>query len=105
MTIVKETNQYTRNGWVVTRNETYMDDYSYDEKQKMIRYRLAKLKRKKIAELTKDRLKTFNLIQHYQKQALDVESDRDALTITEYLTMILIPQLHNIDRELKALTK
>ena len=105
MVIVKETNQFTRNGWVVTRDVTHMSDSDYDEKQRMIRYRLAKLKRKKIAELTKDRRDTFNLIQHYQKQALEVESDRDALTITEYLTMILIPQLHNIDRELKALTK
>lgn len=103
MTIVKETTQLTRNGWVITRDEKYMNDQDYDEKQKMIRYRLAKLKREKIARLTKDRLKTFKLIQYYQKQALEVEDDRDAVTITEYLTMILLPQLHEIDRELKAL--
>lgn len=103
MTIVKETSQNTRNGWVILREAYQVDDEAYDEKQRMIKYRLAKLKREKIARLTAERTKLIRSIQLYQKQALEVESDRDALTITEYIQYILIPDLRNIEWDLRAM--
>lgn len=54
-------------------------------------------------KLQKERLNTFTLIQYNQLLALETDDPIEARQALEYVEMILIPQLHRLEREMKAL--
>lgn len=99
-TIVTETNYLARNNQLkVIVNTRTVDDPGIRMTPRVL------IRRKQVAhyKLQKERLLTYQLIQHYQLLALETEDDIESRQSVEYVEMILIPKLHRIEREMKTL--
>lgn len=57
----------------------------------------------KIYALKQKKLEKLRYIQKRQLLALTTESDYEARCITEHISLILIPEIHRIDSEIRAL--
>lgn len=55
------------------------------------------------AKLERQHQSTFKLIQYHQLLALETDNHIEARQSLEYVEMILIPQLHRIEREITAI--
>lgn len=105
MYITKEQTHNTRNGLVVTKQTTYIDDLDYNEKMKAIYGRARKIRREKIAKLTQEAKYILSVIQLKQLEALQAETDYEARVALEYIDMILKPELTRIKQDLIALNR
>lgn len=57
------------------------------------------------AKLDKEHKNTFKLIQYHQLLALETDDNIEARQSVEYVEMILVPQLHRIEREIAVIRR
>jgi hypothetical protein len=99
-TIVTETNYLSRNNqFKVVTNVRVVEDSGIRMTPQMM------IHKKEVAHygLQKEKLKTLKFIQHYQLIALKTDDDIESRQKQEYVSMILVPKLHRIEREMKVL--
>ena len=98
--ITTETNYLARNNQFKVITDTRVVD---DPGIRMSPRVLIHKKQVAYLKLLKEKDNTFTLIQYNQLLALKTDDDIEARQALEYVEMILVPQLHRLEREMKAL--
>lgn len=62
-------------------------------------------KQVELAKLYREREKVFTLIQYKQLFALKTDKDYEARQAQEYVEMILIPQMHRLERDMMVIKR